>query len=75
MRLSDWSSDVCSSDLKADHFRHRRLPGPFPRRDPKGGRKAVPVQNDLSPPIGPGAAAGAAHVTDCRAMHKPYFFF
>src|SRR3546814_12528106 len=24
MRISDWSSDVCSSDLRADHAGHRR---------------------------------------------------
>src|SRR3546814_3178253 len=24
MRISDWSSDVCSSDLFLDHVRHRR---------------------------------------------------
>src|SRR3546814_3496645 len=23
MRISDWSSDVCSSDLRIDHLRHR----------------------------------------------------
>src|SRR3546814_6053562 len=25
MRISDWSSDVCSSDLGADHDRHRAV--------------------------------------------------
>src|SRR3546814_17105754 len=27
MRISDWSSDVCSSDLRARHFVHRRARG------------------------------------------------
>src|SRR3546814_5260077 len=28
MRISDWSSDVCSSDLLAHHFVHMSLPRP-----------------------------------------------
>src|SRR3546814_1735766 len=27
MRMSDWSSDVCSSDLRADEERHAPAPG------------------------------------------------
>src|SRR3546814_1726614 len=26
MRISDWSSDLCSSDLRSDCFRHHQLP-------------------------------------------------
>src|SRR3546814_2564016 len=29
MRISDWSSDVCSSDLGLHQFRHRGVPGAF----------------------------------------------
>ena len=37
----------------------RRVPGPQPAGDRPGGRKDLPVQDDLSPSIGPRAAAGA----------------
>src|SRR3546814_4593486 len=33
MRISDWSSDVCSSDLAYDRFRNRVM---FPIRDTRG---------------------------------------
>src|SRR3546814_16471174 len=29
MRISDWSSDVCSSDLMLNIFRHSRTPGNY----------------------------------------------
>src|SRR3546814_6160253 len=29
MRISDWSSDVCSSDLPAERLQHRRLARPI----------------------------------------------
>src|SRR3546814_14669329 len=43
MRISDWSSDVCSSDLAADRYRFRRQPhrqrsghaGRYGRSDPR----------------------------------------
>src|SRR3546814_3669046 len=38
MRISDWSSDVCSSDLQARADRRLSAPhaGPRPRLDPRG---------------------------------------
>src|SRR3546814_7500890 len=39
MRISDWSSDVCSSDLVQEHHVHRR-PGRVARHRPGGGRGA-----------------------------------
>src|SRR3546814_16174849 len=37
MRISDWSSDVCSSDLRAGLFRLSRLPAGVHRRLPEDG--------------------------------------
>src|SRR3546814_16009066 len=39
MRISDWSSDVCSSDLAGDRVVHfgRLVPGNHPRADRGGG--------------------------------------
>src|SRR3546814_3679089 len=54
MRISDWSSDVCSSDLPPDalwsrdgrsghlHFRHVRAEGAFPAAHPVGRGLVVP---------------------------------
>src|SRR3546814_18585167 len=35
MRISDWSSDVCSSDLRQGHFVGRHQPGQYFRQRPK----------------------------------------
>src|SRR3546814_11917568 len=42
MRISDWSSDVCSADL----------PGVRPRLSPSGSRLGVDEQLDLDVPVG-----------------------
>src|SRR3546814_2448979 len=49
MRISDWSSDVCSSDLMAENLRHPLGPGQ--------GKQAVPhphemLGDDLQPRLG-----------------------
>src|SRR3546814_3606412 len=41
MRISDWSSDVCSSDLIADDVHHFGLTGPFPALVDDGERRVV----------------------------------
>src|SRR3546814_1535146 len=47
MRISDWSSDVCSSDLP-----HRRSRGRFAILDPaSAARRAAPVIQDRQEPI------------------------
>src|SRR3546814_2902095 len=38
MRISDWSSDVCSSDLSTRH-----CPGAYPRQQRGRGRRRLPV--------------------------------
>src|SRR3546814_16300499 len=59
MRISDWSSDVCSSDLSRD-FRagsgRRRIGRPNRRRGPEGPRHDVVEKGS--------AAAAAEDVTD-----------
>src|SRR3546814_10814457 len=39
MRISDWSSDVCSSDLEVVDEAPRRLPRLLPRARRRGGRR------------------------------------
>src|SRR3546814_1464276 len=51
MRISDWSSDVCSSDLRADGHRGRLAdppPGPRPGRRGGGGGRG----SGTAPPAG-----------------------
>src|SRR3546814_1828612 len=47
MRISDWSSDVCSSDLGLPDT------SPVPKKDPMG-MDYVPVYADDAPPAAPG---------------------
>src|SRR3546814_19275455 len=54
MRISDWSSDVCSSDL----FRHAGL---FGGRKGRGADRKPEVAPQLGPAAGPGAAGEVAH--------------
>src|SRR3546814_18261881 len=49
MRISDWSSDVCSSDLRVEPF-HIARPRARPVRLAKIGRKRPPVSR-LDPPL------------------------
>src|SRR3546814_17699685 len=63
MRISDWSSDVCSSDLRAE--RQRLEPAPLARRDiaerPGGGEAAVLTRID----------AGHRHAAAIGIVHRP----
>src|SRR3546814_18225082 len=63
MRISDWSSDVCSSDLPARSLAsalgHCPRPGHHHKRAP-GARVAVPAAKT--------AALGGAGALDCGAM-------
>src|SRR3546814_3754750 len=65
MSISDWSSDVCSSDLAADERHHRTelhaagafaLAGAFSRRTAEGGEKAA---GQVNARIGQFGRAGA----------------
>src|SRR3546814_18802570 len=48
MRISDWSSDVCSSDLH--HVRHRVIPGSFGRDAREGdGFVSQPLNRKFAP--------------------------
>src|SRR3546814_10872819 len=62
MRISDWSSDVCSSDLGVDLLRipqrrHQRavaaanVQNPRPRRDGPGDQGKVRAQGHARPPV------------------------
>src|SRR3546814_7618432 len=49
MRISDWSSDVCSSDLQAQHHDHDRQRSPYDRDHREGDeddRHAEPDNDD-----------------------------
>src|SRR3546814_18769821 len=66
MRISDWSSDVCSSDLEAGGARGGwDQPRGAAWRDPGGGRRERLRQVDA------GAPAGAPHPPDNRAGALP----
>src|SRR3546814_10461027 len=67
MRISDWSSDVCSSDLLAQHAGHT-MPAQAPAADPHadhgiGTPSAPTMQSDPSQPAAPAAP------TDPHAGH------
>src|SRR3546814_3824484 len=49
MRISDWSSDVCSSDLGAPHARRRRA-APFHFAPPGAARRLRGPLRSFSPP-------------------------
>src|SRR3546814_8172637 len=71
MRISDWSSDVCSSDLDERHGAVQEAPHPtvtgllHERRDDEGGRCAgpLPQQRRDESPLGGGIEIGRA---SCR---------
>src|SRR3546814_5605673 len=54
MRISDWSSDVCSSDLTQGH-RHAASNGMFDERDCLDGPYALGAWEDLQAEIADGA--------------------
>src|SRR3546814_9407187 len=78
MRISDWSSDVCSSDLldrmqhlaAVDEMRPRRL-----LRQRGNDRRLLRHQPAAPPPAGPGADRGNQQQigrASCRARVCPY---
>src|SRR3546814_2542588 len=88
MRISDWSSDVCSSDLEARHPAGR-AGAPCRRGDGRGVRlglgrdhlqgKAARSRRDLLPDLRGGARArseerrvGKECVSTCRSRWSPY---
>src|SRR3546814_9062713 len=46
MRISDWSSDVCSSDLRAEGDAERRALGPDPRQLGRRRLRTLPMRAD-----------------------------
>src|SRR3546814_10596534 len=78
MRISDWSSDVCSSDLRRVEGEALRTPAPRPGRDRRDRRRSVEgdcgTHQPSSPPrLGegyrprrPGALARAARTEERR---------
>src|SRR3546814_1386668 len=66
MRISDWSSDVCSSDL---HDVHHRAPRPRGAADPQALRPPFRRAADLFAMADPGAAPHPAAAAPCRPGH------
>src|SRR3546814_3607466 len=85
MRISDWSSDVCSSDLGALHRPHhvqhaeggeeRQLPARCLVRhdcsETDGERPWQPVKNDLHPGRSEERRVGKECVSPCRYRWSP----
>src|SRR3546814_5715184 len=86
MRISDWSSDVCSSDLGREHLAKtvRKAAGgrgQAPQADPRHDRIAPPAKVD-PPPKGKGETdvtgrseerrVGKECVSTCRSRWSPY---
>src|SRR3546814_7833668 len=67
MRISDWSSDVCSSDLNAGHAHER---GPDPRRSQSRGRAAIGGLSRLAGCRADDGGIGGAHAAPSR-RHGP----
>src|SRR3546814_18678527 len=65
MRISDWSSDVCSSDLNAGHAHER---GPDPRRSQSRGRAAIGGLSRLAACRAGDGGSGGAHAAPSRRL-------
>src|SRR3546814_17947458 len=80
LRISDWSSDVCSSDLRGSRDRRRRVPRRERRASSRTIRPAPPCPNCRR--RGPPAAragtrseerrVGKECVSTCRSRWSPY---
>src|SRR3546814_2319367 len=71
MRISDWSSDVCSSDLPCVFLRHRLAPGGdlrmIPRSQHFGDRAPFPYLRRSEE-----RRVGKECVSTCRSRWSPY---
>src|SRR3546814_13665909 len=78
MRISDWSSDVCSSDLNLRHRQKGRRTAPRTRQP--GSQRARPRSLGQAPDgLGPGndrrseeRRVGKECVSTCRSRWSPY---
>src|SRR3546814_12256939 len=70
MRISDWSSDVCSSDLRTDWRADGRAGA---GREGKGGSQARHVRRAETPIAHAGADAGERNASAWRARPYPGF--
>src|SRR3546814_7849037 len=73
VRMSDWSSDVCSSDLAEDALERHRRPRRGARQDDRGHRTAAQASRSVSPaghPAGEGLPAlwPARHRQDRKSV-------
>src|SRR3546814_16273581 len=64
VRISDWSSDVCSSDLARKLDRHHRVGQPRVDRGDGGGARASAARAGEARAAFPGSGADAAAVED-----------
>src|SRR3546814_3612466 len=67
MRISDWSSDVCSSDLNLGADRRPALPGVF-----AGGALQTRQRQGLSQGRSEERRVGKECVSTCRSRWSPY---
>src|SRR3546814_9307824 len=79
MRISDWSSDVCSSDLSSSTESRRGAPSsktvtppPPPRSRPGPGVHSIPISNSPSTPEE--RRVGKECVSTCRSRWSPYHY-
>src|SRR3546814_13009272 len=74
MRISDWSSDVCSSDLRDD----RRLAGPGRNPRPRRARNVLERLRDggadRGEPRSEERRVGKECVSTCRSRWSPYHY-
>src|SRR3546814_1910434 len=83
MRISDWSSDVCSSDLRTERARaveHRGEDAVVVDAEPASAGEPVDSGDDLRP-VGPVAArrpeerrVGNEWVSTCRSRGAPHHY-
>src|SRR3546814_14416467 len=84
MRISDWSSDVCSSDLHAEakaKYQHIARCGPGAAFCVQGGEQAEPYRHDsgsddrenavTADPRSEARRVGKECVSTCRSRRKP----
>src|SRR3546814_4702088 len=75
MRISDWSSDVCSSDLHPSRKHGRSASSTTPTATPKCPPAPAPAPKtapNASPPRSEERRVGKACVSTCRSRWSPY---